>query len=106
MRANQKSFLMAQPLTLKQLGSVHSVIWKYIRTPDNSPHLAPKLIPRVKYTPRAAGGLASQHLMYVVLQDTVKSPIRYLKATGLNMFAKRCEVSVSTRLALHCRTRL
>ena len=75
-------WLMAHPLTLKQLGPVRSLIWRYIQTPDNSPRLSPKLTPRVKYGPRAAGGLASQYFMYSLLQDTVNLAIRYLSGDG------------------------
>ena len=74
--------LMAHPLTLKALRRLHGLIWAHLRRPNEESRLTPKLSPKDKYTPRKKGGLGSRHFMYVVLQDTVNSAIRYLNGDG------------------------
>ena len=74
--------LMAHPLTTKQLTTVHNLIWRHIRKPSNSAPFTPELTPRVKYTPRSLGGLASRHFLYAVHRDTVNLAIRCLNGDG------------------------
>ena len=74
--------LMAHPLTLKALRRLHGLIWAHLRRPNKESRLTPKLSPKDKYTTRKEGGLGSRHFMYVVLQDSVNSAIRYLNGDG------------------------
>ena len=74
--------LMASPLPLCQLESLHGQIWGHLRHPHEFSRFTPKLSEKDKYTPRKKGGLGSRHFYYAVLRDTVNCAIRYLNGDG------------------------